>query len=198
MGVKRASLASSIDDLVASAEAKTILARCQDNAALAMKVLKYLEQGLFDGPTEATCPDFTRCVSLPACSASFPNQDCLAAYDDKLVTTARVDRAPDQFVKYCLSKLRADFNISDSTSFPRSTGDRRLVWMFALDLSASSILPAAEQPGPNAGPKKRARTDRKGGKAVRQYSALAAWAVERHTSLGSVLQHIDTKNWSEY
>ncbi|CAE7643557.1 unnamed protein product, partial [Symbiodinium sp. CCMP2592] len=198
MGVKRASLASSIDDLVASAEAKTILARCQDNAALAMKVLKYLEQGIFDGPTEATWPDFTRCVSLPACSASLPNQDCLAAYNDKLVTTARVDRAPDQFIKYCLCKLRPDFSLTDSTTFPRSPSDRRFVWMFALDLSASSILPAAEQPGPNAGPKKRARTDRKGGKPVRQYSALAAWAEERYTSLGSVLQHIESKNWSEY
>lgn len=102
-------------------------------------------------------------------------------------------------MKYCLAKMQSEFDINDSGSFPRSTSDRRLLWMFALDLSASSILPgesaaAAEQPGP----KKRARTDRKDRKAViRQYSALAAWAEERYVSLGSVLHDFHSKSWTE-
>eukprot|EP00439_Symbiodinium_sp_Y106_P086109 s720_g31.t1 len=173
--VKR-SLASSIDDLVTSAEAKTILDRCQDSPALAIKVLKYLEQGLFDAPKAATCRHLSKCVCVDASSASVANKDNLSVYDDKLVTTARADRAPDQFVKYCLAKLRSEFDINNSASFPKSTADRRLMWMFALDLSASTILPgesAKEQPE-----KKKAKADRRTVK--RQYSSLATWAAERY------------------
>ena len=190
--VKR-SLASSIDDLVTSAEAKTILDRCQDSPALAIKVLKYLEQGLFDAPKAATCRHLSKCVCVDASSASVANKDNLSVYDDKLVTTARADRAPDQFVKYCLAKLRSEFDINNSASFPKSTADRRLMWMFALDLSASTILPgesAKDQPE-----KKKAKADRRTVK--RQYSSLATWAAERYVSLGSMLHNMDTKSWVE-
>ena len=128
-----------------------------------------------------------------------PTKDTLSAYDQKLVTTARVDRAPDQFVKYCLANMQSQFDINDSGTFPRSTSDRRLLWMFALDLSASSILPSAEHPNPGPkkhpgpGPKKRARTA-----VVRQYAALAEWAKNRYQSLGSILDDVKTLSWTEF
>lgn len=66
---KRATIAAAVDDLLTSIEGKTILDRCQDNPALAIKVLKYLEQGIFDGPKAAPCLDFSRCVCVHASAA---------------------------------------------------------------------------------------------------------------------------------